>query len=230
MANIKCLMQSIGYQFNNLKLIRLALTHSSAGDNNNERLEFLGDSIVNFIIAELLYKNYLHANEGKLTRKRALLVRKETLAKIGKKFNLSSYLTLGPSEKISGENKNNSIVADAVESLIAAIYLDSDLQTCSSCVHKWFKKEISTLSSDEFAIKDAKSLLQEWLQAEGKELPKYIVLNEEGPAHSRIFTIHCDIGELSANIHPGISSSKKDAEQCAARNVLDALNLYKREE
>ncbi len=215
------LSKKIGYSFQNLELFKSALTHRSVRGSNNERLEFLGDSIVNFIIAEALYKRLPSAKEGELSRLRANLVKGETLAELAREFNLGHYLNLGPGELKSGGFRRESILADAIEAIIGAIYLDGGISECQQCVLKWYTERLQ-LQALQLYIKDAKTKLQEYLQSKGLELPNYEVLSIQGEAHEQTFHVSCIVASLVIKAE-GVGSSRRKAEQEAAKNLLALL-------
>ena len=216
------LFQVLGYNFENNDLIKAALSHRSVGKINNERLEFLGDSLVNFFIADELYRCFPRAKEGELSRLRAHLVRGETLAEIGVHFELGQYLHLGIGERKSGGANRHSILADAVEAIIGAIYLDAGIQRCRECVLAWFKPRIENLTLTTTA-KDPKTLLQELLQGRGKGLPIYTMTTVAGEPHKQLFTVQCSIAPLGF-ITEGTGSTRRKAEQIAAQKMLDKLD------
>lgn len=219
----KPLCKQLGYQFNNERLLEAALSHRSSQGSNNERLEFLGDSIVNFIIAEALYERYPEAKEGKLSRLRANLVRRETLAAIAGEFSLGQYLRLGSGELKSGGFRRESILADALEAVIAAIYLDSSIETIKGCILRWFTERLAALSFTEH-YKDAKSMLQEYLQSHKHSLPIYEIVEIAGEAHSQIFHVQCSVKDLDC-VATAQGSNRRKAEQAAAEAVLKMLEL-----
>jgi ribonuclease-3 len=216
-------MRRINYQFNDSSLCELALTHRSCGKLNNERLEFLGDSIVNFVIAEDLFKRFPNAKEGQLSRLRAQMVKGKTLAEIARDLNMGDYLRLGSGELKSGGYRRDSILADSVESLIGAIYLDSDMDIVREHILQWFDSRLKTLSLDQ-TMKDAKTRLQEYLQSRRLALPEYFLEHVEGDAHDQTFYIRCTISELE-NPTKGVASSRRQAEQESANAALEQLNL-----
>jgi ribonuclease-3 len=169
------LQQLLNHKFSDPDLARLALTHRSANKLNNERLEFLGDSLLGYIVAEILFEVFPQASEGELSRLRAMLVNKTTLAEIAREINLKNFIQLGSGEKKSGGDNRDSILADAVEALIAAIYLDGGINSCRSLIKDWIADRIATESVVE-QQKDAKTKLQEMMQAQGLSLPVYSVL------------------------------------------------------
>jgi len=219
--NISGLQKKLGYDFRDERLITTALTHRSYDKNHNERLEYLGDSILGFIIAEILYHHFPDQPEGVLTRFRASLVKRETLAKVARSLNLGDYLLLGTGEKRSGGWRRDSILSNTLEAIIGAIYLDSDLSSCKSFVSALYEDYISNMSPEK-QNKDPKTVLQEYLQARKLELPDYIVVAEEGEAHNRRFTVECRIEALNSTT-TAQGKSKRAAEQTAAQKILEVL-------
>ncbi|WP_404368862.1 ribonuclease III [Marinobacter sp.] len=217
------LQRRIGYQFNDPERLMLALTHRSFGNQNNERLEFLGDSIVNMVIAEYLYSSFERAREGQLSRLRARMVKGVTLAEIGREFELGQYLRLGSGELKSGGFRRESILADAVESVIGAIYLDSDFETCRAQVLRWFEERLQRLDLQD-TQKDPKTRLQEYLQSRQLPLPQYDVISVEGEAHAQIFHVVCALSSLGRKT-TGVGNSRRIAEQKAAQSALKALGV-----
>lgn len=222
------LYQSLGYQFQDEKLLVSALTHRSVPQNNNERLEFLGDSIVNFIAAELLFKQFNFADEGELSRLRTMLVRGETLAEIAKLLQVGEHLYLGTGEMRSGGAQRESILADALEAIIAAIYLDGGMDACKKTVSIWFAPLIADLLEHK-VDKDPKTQLQEHLQAKNIALPLYQVTEVSGKAHEQIFTVTCLIAEIEQK-SVGKGTSRRRAEQQSAELMLVQLNRKKTNE
>nr|WP_282450931.1 ribonuclease III [Marinobacter bryozoorum] len=217
------LQRRIGYQFNDPELLLLAMTHRSFGNQNNERLEFLGDSLVNMIIAEHLYHHFERAREGQLSRLRARMVKGVTLAEIGREFELGQYLRLGSGEMKSGGFRRDSILADAVESIIGAIYLDSSFDTCRERVLSWFDKRLERLDIQD-TQKDPKTRLQEYLQSRQFPLPRYDVISVDGEAHAQTFHVSCAMPSLDRKT-TGVGSSRRIAEQQAARAALRQLGV-----
>ena len=211
--------EQIGYQFQQPQLLQLALTHRSFGANHNERLEFLGDSLLNFIIGHALYEQFPDAKEGELSRLRALLVKGETLTDIARELALGSKLRLGSGERKAHAEPRASILADAVEALIGAVYLDSDLESTRKLVLKWYRKRLAGLSLDG-SLKDPKSRLQELLQSQHRSIPDYSVVSIRGKAHQQEFTVECAVESLRAS---GNGKSRKIAEQEAATAMLQQL-------
>lgn len=216
------LLAQIGYQFKDEKLLTHALSHRSAGDLNNERLEFLGDAVLSIIIAEALFRHHPHANEGELSRMRSILVSGNHLAELAKQLELGTYLKLGVGELKSGGQQRASILADALEALLGAIYLDSGIETCRECVFKWYGKRLAALNEMEPA-KDSKSRLQEWTQAHKFPLPRYTATTS-GRAHEQTFLVVCEVCGLP-DTATGSSTSRRKAEQLAAQHYLDLLSL-----
>lgn len=217
------LQRRIGYTFQDSDLLLLALTHRSFGNQNNERLEFLGDSLVNMIIAEYLYHHFERAREGQLSRLRARMVKGVTLAEIGREFELGQYLRLGSGEKKSGGFRRDSILADAVESIIGAIYLDSGFETCRKQVLEWFDRRLERLDIQD-TQKDPKTRLQEYLQSRQFPLPQYEVISVDGEAHAQTFHVSCALPSLDRKTS-GVGSSRRIAEQQAAREALKQLGV-----
>ena len=213
----------LGYQFKDCSQLVLALTHRSSGKNNNERLEFLGDSLLNFIIGEKLCVEFPEAREGDLTRVRSSLVKGDTLAEIAIEFSLGDYLVLGDGERKSGGFRRVSILGDAVEAIIGAIYLEAGMDICRDCVLRWFSTRLAGVAMAETG-KDPKTRLQEFMQLKKKSLPTYQVIDTGGTSHSTEFTVECRVA-LSKPPTIGQGSSKRVAEKQAAEKMLKALGL-----
>lgn len=216
------LQERLGYRFHDETHLRRALTHRSASLDHNERLEFLGDSVVNMLTAEMLYERFEEAREGNLTRMRAQLVRGDTLAVVARELGVGEYLLLGQGERNSGGAQRTSILADALEAILAAIYLDTGLDACRERIRLWFSPHVDALAAAPDA-RDAKTRLQEWLQARALELPRYQVESVSGEAHNQHFVVKCTIGSLRDPVR-GEGGSRKQAEQAAATEVLKCLN------
>ncbi|MBZ4038724.1 ribonuclease III [Novilysobacter selenitireducens] len=219
-------MTEIGHPFRDPGLLAQALTHRSAGAPHNERLEFLGDSLVNLIIAEALYQRWPQVDEGALTRARAELVRESGLAPIARDLDLGSRLTLGPGEMKSGGHRRDSILADALEALVAAIYLDAGFEACRAAVLPWFEPAMAALPPPHKVGKDAKTRLQEWLQGRQKPLPVYALLSESGEEHAKTFQVSCTLTEPHV-VTEGQGGSRRAAEQTAAEAALAALEALR---
>lgn len=218
---VQRLCRAIGYEFSNLGLAETALTHRSAGSGNNERLEFLGDAILGFVIADFLYKHYGDADEGELSRLRAALVKGDSLAEIAKTLELGKYLNLGPGELRSGGHSRASILADAVEALIAAVYLDGGYPAAREMILQLFDKKLTRLSKKS-QQKDPKTRLQELLQSRKITLPVYTILSITGEQHEQCFRVSCRVEELNLETE-GVGSSRRKAEQSAANLFLRQL-------
>lgn len=219
--SLDILCRDIGYQFDNLKLLETALTHRSVGAENNERLEFLGDSILSYIISDELYHRYPAADEGRLSRLRASLVKGETLAELARNLRLGDYLRLGSGELKSGGFRRASILADAFEAVLGAIYLDSDIKRVKTLILTLFDQKLASVSL-KTTLKDPKTRLQELLQAQQKPLPEYRVESIEGKAHEQQFRVSCRIEGLE-QLTTGVGSSRRKAEQAAAIEALKLL-------
>lgn len=215
------LLKKIGYQFRQPALLQVALTHRSRGGDHNERLEFLGDAVVNFVIAEILYHRFPKATEGDLSRWRASLVNRDTLAELAKKYDLGKYMLLGPGEMRSGGSERLSILSCAMEALIGAVYLDGGYDTVCKCIADWFDELINALSSAA-SHKDPKTLLQEYLQSHKLALPVYTVESIEGEAHQQVFIVSCFVDGVSGKTM-GKGTSRRRAEQDSAQAMLEVL-------
>lgn len=213
-------MKSLQYSFADPTLLQRALTHRSANALHNERLEFLGDALLGFFIAEELCARHPQTREDVLTRLRASLVRRATLAEVARELELGTYLRLGDGERKSGGWRRDSILENALEALVAAIYLDGGLETCRREVLRWFKSRLDSHTPDT-AHKDPKTELQEYLQARGLPLPVYRTVAESGPEHRRKFTIECSVTGLAPVLVDG--QSRRDGEQSAARQMLETI-------
>lgn len=217
------LQRQIGYLFKQVDLLLLALTHRSHAGKNNERLEFLGDSILNMVIAERLFQQFPKAREGQLSRLRAQLVKGNTLALLAREFKLGDYLRLGSGELKSGGFRRDSILADALESLIAAIYLDAGFHVARESILRWFTDRLDALTLEN-TPKDAKTRLQEYLQSQQAALPQYEVTAVEGDAHAQVFSVQCSVALLQQQTC-GRGVSRRIAEQQAAKAALIQLGV-----
>jgi ribonuclease-3 len=218
---LKDSVTGIDYLFNDTRLLQEALTHRSAGTGNNERLEFLGDSILNMIVAARLYELRPEASEGDLSRMRARLVRGTTLSEMAASIGLGRQLHLGEGEMKSGAFRRSSIQADAFEALIGAVYIDGGYGRCRRIVLDFFDPLIARLPDVE-ALKDPKTRLQEWLQARGRPLPEYVLEREEGADHVKVFFVSCRLPDAEVETNAS-GSSRRKAEQAAAAGMLDRL-------
>lgn len=217
----KLIKNGIGYQFNNLALLMQALTHRSFSGNNNERLEFLGDSVLNFIIAHQLYLRFPKLPEGDLSRLRAQLVKESSLAEIAFALNLGDQLKLGEGELKSAGWRRPSILADALEAIIGAVYSDGGFLNAEQLVLKLYAEKLENIDP-KIIDKDAKSQLQEYLQGKKIELPEYTVIAIDGEAHAQTFKMQCVIAKLNI-ISIGEGSSRRIAEQQAAQSALELI-------
>ena len=218
------LQQVLGYQFRDPDLLDLALTHCSAGGENNERLEFLGDSILNHIIAEALFLRFPASREGEMSRMRASLVKGDTLAKVALELELGDHLRLGSGERKSGGHRRASILADAFEAVVGAILLDSDVEQCRQCVLGWFDARLQQLSAGTVE-KDAKTKLQEYLQGRSNPLPVYELLSVQGEDHTQQFKVACRLRKPKLVVE-GSGPSRRKAEQDAATAALERLSNH----
>lgn len=214
---------SLGHAFRDPALARAALTHRSAGGEHNERLEFLGDSVLNCCVARLLFDAHPRADEGALSRLRATLVSGETLAAVAAQIGLGRWLKLGPGELRSGGSRRASILADALEALIGAVYLDSGFEAASGVIRHLLGRRLEDLPSAE-RLKDPKTLLQELLQGSGIGLPVYSLTAVLGDGHRQSFAVTCEVPALNL-VTAGEGSSRRRAEQHAARLLLEKLPL-----
>tara|TARA_R110001583_G_scaffold26533_18_gene95589 strand:+ start:7426 stop:8112 length:687 start_codon:yes stop_codon:yes gene_type:complete len=217
---LKRLEKRIGYQFSDFSLLKQALTHRSALGLHNERLEFLGDSILSFAISTDLYTRFPKVDEGDLSRMRATLVCGKMLSEVGREFVLSDCLILGPGELKSGGFRRDSIIADGVEAIIGAVFLDSNIDVVNKLVLSWFDSRLNTIQPG-ISQKDPKTRLQEHLQSRKQALPLYEVLDVKGEAHNQQFTMSCEIEGMKQV--QGKGTSRRKAEQVAAKTMLTAL-------
>ena len=217
--------ERLGYEPRDLALFAAALTHRSAAGPNNERLEFLGDAVVNLSIAQRLYEAFPRATEGELSRLRARLVSREPLAEIAVSLGVGEALQLGPGELRSGGFRRQSILADALEALCGAVFLDGGLPAAEPLVTRLFAARIAALPDPE-ALKDAKTRLQEYLQSRSLTLPRYVILGVEGEDHAQIFRVSCEVPGLALRVE-GSGSSRRRAEQQAAARMLEAIEAQR---
>jgi ribonuclease-3 len=216
------LCRQFNYRFADMQLLEQALTHRSAGGLNNERLEYLGDAILGFVVADALYHHFPTASEGQLSRLRSSLVKRETLANIAREVDLGDYLNLGPGELRSGGHARASILADGVEAIFAAIYLDGGYTAVREVILGIFSKRIQALNLDDHQ-KDPKTRLQELLQSRKLELPSYQVVGINGDPHQQTFHVRCVVDDLQREVE-GTGSSRRKAEQDAAARLLSILS------
>jgi ribonuclease-3 len=221
--NFQQLQQRLQYEFANLELLELALSHRSSGRINNERLEFLGDSVLSLVITDFLYHRFPEVREGDLSRMRASLVRAESLSEVAKTLELGNEILLGQGEMKSGGHRRDSILGDTVEALIGAVYLDSDIESARTCILRWFAGLLIAIEEVK-PVKDAKTSLQEFLQQRGHSLPEYRVIDTGGEAHNRQFTVSCKIDLLDREF-TATATSRRKAEQLVAEKFLATLEI-----
>ena len=214
------LQANLSYQFKDQSLLQRALTHRSFGASNNERLEFLGDGVLGLIIGEYLYRRFATQPEGQLTRLRALLVKGETLAGVARDLGVGECLVLGEGERKSGGQNRESILADAVESIIGGIYLEAGMDTCTEVTLGWFDSRITSLEIGE--TKDPKTRLQETLQRHGLALPDYSIVEVTGASHNQEISVVCRIVDLDITTR-ATAKNRKQAEKSAAIAALDEI-------
>lgn len=215
------LRDKLGYEPRDAALFAAALTHRSAAGANNERLEFLGDAVLNLVVAEHLYRRYPHATEGDLSRLRARIVSSEPLAEVATALAIGATLRMGSGELKSGGFRRKSILADSLEALCGAVFLDSGLDAVRRIIEQLFEERIAALPALD-ALKDAKTRLQEYLQSRGLALPKYSVERVEGEPHAQVFWLNCEVKALGLRAQ-GSGSNRRRAEQEAAESVLQQL-------
>ncbi len=215
------LAKRLGLTFNQPKLFSLALTHRSMGAKNNERLEYLGDSVLGFVIAQQLYEMFPEAGEGVLSRLRASLVNQNSLAELARQHDLGDYLILGSGELKSGGFRRDSILSDALEAIMGALLKDQGIEVCRAWILDLFTEKLTELSADNWT-KDPKTQLQELLQAKQLELPVYELVSQAGAAHAQTFTVRCSV-ELTRQSFTADGVSRKKAEQAAAEKMLKFL-------
>ncbi len=215
------LCKKLGLKFNDSSLIKTALTHRSVGAKNNERLEYLGDSILGFVIAECLFEKFSDADEGVLSRLRSGLVNQGSLAEIAREHDLGEFLILGCGERKSGGFRRDSILSDALEAIMGAMVVDQGIPACKRWILGLFADRIDALSLSNWE-KDPKTRLQELMQSKGLHLPSYKLIATDGKAHAQKFTVECEVDIVSMP-EIGMGTSRKKAEQQAAEKILNAL-------
>jgi len=216
--DLRRLQQRLQHEFRTPRLLQLALTHRSFSGEHNERLEFLGDSVLNLAVAGLLYERLADLPEGDLSRVRANLVKQDTLHRLAMDLGLPSLLRLGEGEARSGGHKRPSILADALEALIGAVYLDGGFDAAAALVRRLFK-DVDITPRMSAIGKDPKTELQEWLQGRKMNLPIYRVVATSGAAHQQTFDVECEVAELG-RVERGIGASRRAGEQAAASAML----------
>jgi ribonuclease III len=212
---------ALGYQFKQQDLFKQAVTHRSACHMHNERLEFLGDSVLSLVISKTLYHQFPKAKEGELTRMRSSLVCGQTLTEIAKQLGLGDHIAFGSGELKSGSYRRDSILENTLEAIIGAIYLDSDLSTLESVLLPWFASRLDEIQPDDIA-KDPKTQLQEYLQQYQKPLPRYEVIGVTGQDHAQTFMVACYVVDLQEPVQAS-GLSRRKAEQAAAQKVLELV-------
>ena len=216
------LSKKLGLSFNNPQIFTMALTHRSANSRNNERLEFLGDSILGFVVAQKLYDLFPSASEGVLSRLRASLVNQSSLAELARQHQLGDYLLLGSGELKSGGFRRDSILSDALEAIMGALFKDQGINACQTWIELLFAEKLNDLSLDNWQ-KDPKTQLQELMQSKKQVLPEYTLITMSGLAHEQMFQVKCSI-PLLTDTCVGTGISRKKAEQSAAELMLELLN------
>lgn len=215
------LQQRIGYPFRHLELLQEALTHRSYGHPHNERLEFLGDSVIELVVSQLLFKTFPKLREGELSKMRSSLVKEESLAEVARGIELGRHLKLGKGEEATGGRKKASILAGALEAVVAAVYIDGGFEEAFRVVEGLFRDKIKQME-EAWRDRDYKTQLQEHTQARFKEVPRYSVVAERGPEHSKTFEVVVSVG--GKIVGRGFGRSKKEAEQRAAEEALRRLD------
>lgn len=221
-SKLKELYRILRYEFTDPSLLTEALTHRSKHSTNNERLEFLGDAILGFVIAAELYTIFPQLKEGDLSRRRSALVRGESLAVLAKEFNLGEYLILGPGEMKSGGQRRESTLADTLEAIIGAIYQDTGYEAVKEFILNCYAKQLDNIDLNE-SLKDPKTLLQECLQSRKMQLPMYTLMSTNGSMHEQYFHVECRVTELNQVVF-GEGKSIRKAEQNAAKKMIDEIS------
>lgn len=223
-SKLGSLQDRIAYQFNDIEGLQLALTHRSFSAQNNERLEFLGDSILDLVVGESLFERYPDLREGELSRMRSALVKGKSLAAMAREFDLGPVLRMGSGEVSNGGRERDSLLADAFEALVGAIYRDAGFEVCRQCVLRWFEDRLQRAEGNRrLQQKDPKTRLQEWLQARKQPLPEYSVVETLGAEHNMQFKVECRLALLQKPV-TGSGLSRRQAEQDAANAALQALS------
>ncbi len=216
------LAKLFGYRFDDPGLLKQALVHRSAGSRNNERLEFLGDAVLGCVIAEQVFARHPGAREGELSRMRSTLVRRESLAELANGLDIGVYLRLGPGERKSGGHHRQSILADAFEAVLGAIYLDGGFEPCRRAIVALFAEKLDAVADLE-QLKDPKTRLQEYLQSQRQPLPEYEVIDIAGESHAQSFRVRCSVSDVDIEPTVGQAKSRRRAEQDAAGKMLARL-------
>ena len=216
------LAELFGYRFDDPGLLTQALVHRSAGSRNNERLEFLGDAVLGCVIADQVFARHPGAREGELSRMRSTLVRRESLAELASELDIGAYLKLGPGERKSGGHHRQSILADAFEAVLGAIYLDGGFESCRQVIVDLFTEKLDAID-DIDQLKDPKTRLQEYLQSRRMPLPEYSVVEIAGESHAQSFRVRCTVSDTGIESTEGQAKSRRRAEQDAAGKMLVQL-------
>jgi len=216
------LEKTLHYRFQNAELFQQALTHRSATNRNNERLEFLGDAVLDFVVSGAVYRAYPEAAEGDLSKLRAALVKDVTLAQLASEMGLGEHLILGSGEQKTGGHRRESILADALEAIFGAVFLDSGFDAAKQLIDQVYEQRYRNLP-DIKDLRDPKTRLQEWLQARKMELPNYELVEVSGKDHKQRFSVTCTVVEKSA-ASTGESTTRRKAEQKAARKMMEILS------
>lgn len=220
------LKQCLDYQFNDIRLLRQALTHRSAQGENNERLEFLGDAVLDFVVSEAVYHAHPRSSEGDLSKLRASLVKDTSLAEVALQLGIGDHLIMGSGERKTGGHRRESILADALEAIFAAVYLDAGLVAASGVIEQAFGIRLQEFP-DVDELRDPKTRLQEWLQARHMGLPTYELTRVSGEAHRQKFEITCSVADLEVQT-VGVGTTRRNAEQQAAEGMLIELTKDKK--
>jgi len=215
------LQTTLGYQFNNRHLLQQALTHRSCPGDNNERLEFLGDAVLDVVISEVVFRSHANAPEGDLSRLRASLVKDTSLAELSSSLGLGNYLILGGGGRKSGGHRRESILADALEAIFGAVYLDAGFEAARGVIERAFGDRLTDLPSVE-ELRDPKTRLQEWLQARALGLPQYELAGVSGKAHQQKFEVSCSVKD-GKTVTTGSGTTRRNAEQESAERMLLSL-------
>ena len=219
--SLQRLSAAIGYEFQDARLLDIALTHRSFGAANNERLEFLGDAVLNCVVSDALYARFGAFKEGELSRWRASIVRQESLAAIGNSLKLGEFLRLGEGEQKSGGRQRPSIIADTLEAIFGAVFVDAGFEAAAGVIRPLIAPALETIVPHDPG-KDAKTVLQEALQARGLDLPQYSLIQTRGAAHEQEFQMECCVPDLAIRT-TGFGRSRRIAEQNAAQLAVEEL-------
>jgi len=215
------LKKTLDYQFDDVRLLQQALTHRSASGDNNERLEFLGDAVLDFLISDFLFRSHANAQEGDLSRLRSSLVKGTLLAELASDLGIGEHLILGSGERKTGGHRRESILADALEALFGAVYLDAGIEAARKIVERALADRLHDLTAD-VDLRDPKTRLQEWLQARGLGLPEYELVKVSGKAHQQQFDVTCTVNNGAAQTD-GSGTTRRNAEQESAQKMLKEL-------